>query len=422
MNVLSICDNPEVLEVMMIIKIIVQGICIIVPIILIVKLCIEFMKEITSDSKNIGSDINKIITYRAIAAIIIFFIPSFIKLIVYVADSDANSYYSCIENATPEMIDISYQNSSKNKIDKIKESFDQNDYNNAKISISNIKDENIRQELSDELNSLEKYVDIKNRINSLINNYNKNDFISLNNDIENISDQEIKNYFTNLLSEISNQKPLNIESGTYKKKFTGSVDWINYYEFIPNNPTTNMPIVVFLHGSGETGKIDALKDLGFIRGTKNVYGDDFPYIVLQPNTRVANWPTTANMTTVKELIDSTCEEYSCDKEHIIITGMSMGAVGTWGFVNKYKDYFSAAVPVSCGGGIVPESYLNVPVRAFVGEASDDYQYYSAMLNNVNKIKNIGGDASLEVVKGGTHNSTYHTVYSRKELIEWMLEQ
>ena len=92
----------------------------------------------------------------------------------------------------------------------------------------------------------------------------------------------------------------------------------------------------------------------------------------------------------KELIDETCDKYLCDTDHIIITGMSGGAVGVWSIVSKYGDYFSCAVPVSCGGYVDPESYKNVPVRAFVGGAADDYNtYYGSMSANVQSLKNAG---------------------------------
>ena len=407
----------------MIVKVIIQCICVVVPIILIIKLVIEYTKSIGSDDQNMVISVTKSIPTRVIAIIVIFGLPMIIKLIVFIGNSDANDYYSCIENATPEMIQVSYQNKANDKINKVKETYNQSDYDAAKISISNIKDKNIRDELYGELDSLKKYVDIKNRVDSLINNYDKKEFIELSGEIENIKDEEIKNYFTNLMNEISSEKLLSIESGSFKKKFTGTKDWLNYWEYIPNNATTNMPIVIFLHGDGQVNNIDSVKDIGFIAGSKKVYGDDYPYIILQPNTRVKDWTADHIMTTVKELIDYTCEEYSCDTEHIIITGMSRGSIGTWAIANKYTTYFSAVVPISCGGGFDPKNFVNLPVRAFVGGAKDEYnRYYGAMYSNVRSINNAGGNATLEVIPGGTHGSTYQTVYSTKEVIEWMLEQ
>ncbi len=423
MNILSFCSSPEVLEVMMLVKLLIRAICVIVPIILIVVLTVDYMKAVSNSDDKMVFKITKNLPYRAVAALLIFFIPSFVKMIVFIADSDANDIYSCIENATPELIDVAYQNNSRSRLDRLKESLSIDDYNNARISISEIEDITIKNELLNELNELKKYVDIKSEINKLISNYNKDDYFKLIDKINKIEDSSIKEKLLLAVEEIKGQKPLNVQSGAFQKKFTGSKDWLDYWEFIPTNPTTNMPIVIFLHGDGEVSNINAIKNLGFIRGTKNVYGDDFPYIVLQPNRRSQRWQVDSVMTTVKELIDSTCDKYLCDTEHIIITGMSGGAVGVWNIVSKYGDYFSCAVPVSCPGYVNPNSYKNVPVRAFVGGAHDDYStYFGSMSANVNQLKNAGCSATLEVIPGGTHGSTYHTVYSKKEVIEWMLEQ
>lgn len=423
MNILSLCSRPEVLQVMVLVKLLVRAICVIVPIIMIVTMSVDYMKAVGNSDDTMVFKVTKKIPYRAIAAVFIFFVPSLVKILVFIVDSNADGIYSCIENATPELIETTYQNNSRNLLDRLKDSLSIDDYNNAKSMISEIEDEIIKNEYLDELNELKKYIDIKSEINKLISNYNKDDYVKLIEKIDKIEDKEIRDKLLLLVEEIKGQKPLNIQSGTFQKKFTGSKDWLNYWEFIPNNPTTNMPIVIFLHGDGEVNNINAIKNIGFIRGTKSVYGDDFPYIVLQPNTRVTDWTRDSIKTTVKELIDKTCEDYLCDTEHIIITGMSRGAVGTWHMVNTYKDYFSAAVPVSCIGNINANNFVKVPVRAFVGSDGGDYDmYYSGMKSNVDKINAAGGDAALEVVQGGTHGSTYHIVYARKSLIEWMLEQ
>lgn len=423
MNILSICGSPEVLKVMMYIQLLVKGICIVVPIIMIVVLTIEYMKAVSSGNDDAAMKVTRSIIYRAIAIVLIFFMPTLVKMVTYLADSNADGIYGCIENATPENIMKAYTNVASNRLNTLKETLSVDDYNFAKMAISEIDDVDIKNTLLEELDTLKEYVDIKSDINDLINSYNRSDYVALYEKIEKIEDEEIRNTLLTLAEEIKGQKPLDVQSGTFQKKYTGSKDYLDYWEYIPSNPTTNMPIVIFLHGDGEVSNMSAVKNIGFIRGTKNVYGDDFPYIVIQPNRRSQRWQVDSVMTTVKELIDYTCEQYLCDTDHIIITGMSGGAVGVWSLVSKYGDYFSCAVPVSCPGYVNTDSYKNVPVRAFVGGASDDYNtYYWSMYNNVKTINNVWGNATLEVISGGTHSSTYHTVYSTPEVIEWMLEQ
>lgn len=421
--ILGICDNPEILKVMMLIKIVISAICVAVPIILIVVLMLDYSKAVSSNDNDMVMKITRNLPYRLIAVVVIFFIPSLVKIVVNIADGSANTYIGCIENATPDNIESAYTESAADSVRKAKETLSINDYYAAKTQISKVKDTTEKNELSQELEDIKVYIDLKTEIDRLTTSYNRKDYNALYDKINAIEDEEMRNKLITFAEEIKGQKPLNVASGAFQKKFTGSKDYLDYWEFIPNNPTTNMPIVIFLHGDGEVSNINAVKNLGFIRGSKAIYGDDYPYIILQPNRRSQRWQVDTVMTTLKELIDETCDKYLCDTDHIIITGMSGGAVGVWSMVSKYGDYFSCAVPVSCPGYVKVESYKNVPVRAFVGGAADDYNtYHGSMYANVQSLKNAGLNATLEVIKGGTHSSTYHTVYSTPEVVDWMLEQ
>ena len=421
--ILGICDNPEILKVMMLIKIVISAICVAVPIILIVVLMLDYAKAVSSNDSDMVMKVTRNLPYRLIAVVVIFFIPSLVKIVVNIADGSANTYIGCIENATPDNIESAYTESAADSVRRAKETLSINDYYAAKTQISKVKDVTEKNELSQELEDIKVYIDLKTEIDRLTTSYNRKDYNALYDKINAIEDEEMRNKLITFAEEIKGQKPLNVASGAFQKKFTGSKDYLDYWEFIPNNPTTNMPIVIFLHGDGEVSNINAVKNLGFIRGSKAIYGDDYPYIILQPNRRNQRWQVDTVMTTLKELIDETCDKYLCDTDHIIITGMSGGAVGVWSMVSKYGDYFSCAVPVSCPGYVKVESYKNVPVRAFVGGAADDYNtYHGSMYANVQSLKNAGLNATLEVIKGGTHSSTYHTVYSTPEVVDWMLEQ
>ena len=421
--ILGICDNPEILKVMMLIKIVISSICVALPIILIVVIMLDYSKAVSSNDNDMFMKITRNLPYRLIAVVVIFFIPSLVKIVVNIADGSANTYIGCIENATPDNIESAYTESAADSVRKAKETLSINDYYAAKTQISKVKDTTEKNELSQELEDIKVYIDLKTEIDRLTTSYNRKDYNALYDKINAIEDEEMRNKLITFAEEIKGQKPLNVASGAFQKKFTGSKDYLDYWEFIPNNPTTNMPIVIFLHGDGEVSNINAVKNIGFIRGSKAIYGDDYPYIILQPNRRSQRWQVDTVMTTLKELIDETCDKYLCDTDHVIITGMSGGAVGVWSMDSKYGDYFSCAVPVSCPGYVKVESYKNVPVRAFVCGAADDYNtYHGSMYANVQSLKNAGLNATLEVIKGGTHGSTYHTVYSTPEVVDWMLEQ
>lgn len=219
---------------------------------------------------------------------------------------------------------------------------------------------------------------------------------------------------------------LDIAAGDYKETFADSTtgDYLDYYLFVPENAVEGMPLIVFLHGDGEVGNIDALQNFGMIAKAKEIYGNAFPFLAISPCTRVTSWISGTIPETLKALIDQTVEAYAIDPEHIIITGHSRGAIGTWYMINEYGGFFSAAVPVSCGVGseMNMDNCVSVPVWAFAGNVgADENKYRLAMQSAVTRIQDAGGQAKLTVLEGSSHGQTSGTTYTA-EVFQWMLEQ
>lgn len=219
---------------------------------------------------------------------------------------------------------------------------------------------------------------------------------------------------------------LGIAAGSYLEKFEDAETdaYMDYYAFIPENAVENMPLIIFLHGDGEVGYVEALENNPLILKTKEIYGEEFPFIVISPCTRVKTWIDGTIPATLKHLIDNAVEHYAIDPEHVIITGHSRGAVGVWYMINVYGDYFSAAVPVSCYSWrpLDEEVIVQVPIRAFCGNV-DDYEidYYYALTNQTETIRSWGGDAELTLHNGAMHYETAALSFT-PELFEWMLAQ
>ena len=208
--------------------------------------------------------------------------------------------------------------------------------------------------------------------------------------------------------------------GTYPKQ-EDTYMYLDYYVYCPANVTDDMPLIVFLHGDGYIANLEALKSCGIVNRINEIYGEDFPFILLLPNTREASWGGWITGV-VKELADDVAQEYNCDMEHIIVTGHSRGAIGTWSIVSDYGDYFSAAVPVSGATDITAESFTDVPVWGMVGECIDDYDtYYDWMKYQCEKVENAGGEAKLTVLTDASHVDTEYQAYT-EEVFEWMLSQ
>ncbi len=73
----------------------------------------------------------------------------------------------------------------------------------------------------------------------------------------------------------------------------------------------------------------------------------------------------------KELLDALQKQYTgIDANRLYITGLSNGGYGTWDAIERWPDYFAAAVPISGAGDPSKAAVLkNLPIWAFHG--SDD---------------------------------------------------
>ena len=202
-------------------------------------------------------------------------------------------------------------------------------------------------------------------------------------------------------------------------------DYLNYYVHIPENAVLEMPLIVYLHGDGEVNRPQALPDRGLRNFAIKIYGEDYPFIILEPNTRVKSWIDGCIPELLIGLIDRVTERYSINVDKIIITGHSRGAIGVWDMISTYPEYFSAAVPVSSPHGSGHIDYIKaagVPVWTFAGDIGDTERWYHKYLaQNVDQITVCGGFGKFTVLKGCNHSTARPAAYV-EETFEWMLAQ
>ena len=120
-----------------------------------------------------------------------------------------------------------------------------------------------------------------------------------------------------------------------------------------------------------------------------------------------------------ETLESLKQEYSVDKNKIYITGYSMGGIGTYAALERYKGIFAAAVPVA--GAWSPERVYNfddIPIRIFQG-SSDYYTPLARALHN--DLKLFKRDAEITIYPNTGHNS-WEPTYDDDEFWDWLIEQ
>jgi len=217
---------------------------------------------------------------------------------------------------------------------------------------------------------------------------------------------------------------------------------IGYVEYAPpdyNSNTKKYPLVIFLHGKGESGPASndpavlktGYNSLVFYGPPKFVkLGTNFPFLLVCPQLKnnYGNWPADY----VMEVIEHVRTYLRVDPNRIYITGTSLGGGGAWITAQAYPDYFAAVAPVAGSTNSTskacPIAASHMPVWAFHGD-KDGTVPMSTSSRMVNAINACGANpaAKLTIYPGLGHNAyslaydPTHTIHN-PNLYDWMLAQ
>ncbi len=200
---------------------------------------------------------------------------------------------------------------------------------------------------------------------------------------------------------------------------------LGYWLYTPENPSANMPLIVYLHGgSGKGEDLDRLIDVdGFPKwlydgslGTPSAY-----ILIPQLPSDLTGWSDAGS--SVIALMDEIIAAYGIDPDHISLTGHSMGGTGTFALAQAYPDRFARIAPCSGSIRITAEDlvvFRDIAVWAFVGSADTIIDPKSSIYF-VNRLSQIG-DARLTQFDGATHFDVPALVYRSREinLVSWLI--
>lgn len=232
-----------------------------------------------------------------------------------------------------------------------------------------------------------------------------------------------------------------------KTYVTDSEIAIPYREYVPINIHEKVPLILFLHGSGERGNdnVSQLKNCikePFKQGNQNFFNS----IVIAPQCPSApsqwvNWDWSNGNYNLKDISESKVldgvfnliKNYSkksiVDTSRIYIIGLSMGGFGVWDLIARHQDFFAAAVPI-CGGGALDciEIYKQIPIYCFHGEDDSTVPYEKSTKIMYEKIKSAGGNlikfVSFPNQGHGIWNNaiTFSGDNNNPPLSEWLFSQ
>ena len=140
-----------------------------------------------------------------------------------------------------------------------------------------------------------------------------------------------------------------------------------------------------------------------------------PYINYDMSEIEQSW----RHTLIIELIDKLVEEKGVDPERIYITGISMGASGTWEMLYRFPKQFAGALILNGRSDPNKASQIaQTPIKIFHGQNDE-----IAPLNNSIKMKaaldKLNADVELKILEAG-HDIT-HSAYDI-DAFKWLLDQ
>jgi poly(3-hydroxybutyrate) depolymerase len=234
----------------------------------------------------------------------------------------------------------------------------------------------------------------------------------------------------------------------HKPSDPNAADYMRFRMLVPNGfdrcatDGKKYPLIIFLHGSGESAPYDAAPNNGvgeqdndkhLVHGGQKhrdaVANNTFPGFVIYPQIRKAsngnNYWGIDNLEAVRYIIDKLIADYKVDPDRVYLHGLSMGGEGTWIFIANHPRYFAAAHPMSAAGsnfwnGSTGDRnvYKHLPLRHAQGGL--DSNPTKAQGNEmVEKIREIGGNIRYSYYPNGGH-SIWNNEYNKSDFFSWFL--
>ncbi|MGQ4649212.1 Ig-like domain-containing protein [Lyngbya aestuarii] len=228
--------------------------------------------------------------------------------------------------------------------------------------------------------------------------------------------------------------PPEFQPGTYEE--------LDYQVYTPKNlePGKKYPLVLSLHGSCSecTDNVRHLEDP--ITTVWHNYDKDTqtePTFILAPEAASTGWWDKRDR--IYEIINQLIANNPIDKERIYIVGFSMGAAGTWNYIenppnlppyDQYDFSFAAATIIADDGRRAnPEKIKNLPIWAGVG-LEDDLES-TKMRPLISKIRAANGDnrgpltyvtgvnPRFSEFPGAIHPAAMQAMVSQPDYLSWM---
>ena len=219
---------------------------------------------------------------------------------------------------------------------------------------------------------------------------------------------------------------------TFNVEYISNGEVMRHALYTPStaNEGGNIPLIVWLHGSGEVGssKETFLKS-GLLAVMNNWELEGFNCYILCPHLVgdwwANRWNKTESEDNLKALLDWFIDNYNVDTENIIIMGHSLGGQGALYMAHQLQEYFSKCVVLSGYTSGIDNSEIKIPTIGYVGKSAsgEDSASESYMKKYFETVFGEDYTFFINASHGGVPKRAMkfdENENGRSDLIEWML--
>ena len=213
-----------------------------------------------------------------------------------------------------------------------------------------------------------------------------------------------------------NKKPTSIQPGIAFELLPPG--YRRYTISVPDGYTgeKSVPLILALHYAGHG--IPFYGEMILQEIIKPAFGELDP-IIVSPDCPVDDWHQPESERLIFDLLDVVQEKYNIDPEMILVTGYSLGGMGTWYYATYHNDIFSVAIPMAS----LPQSYIinnidDIPVYVIQGMMDEIFDY-SEVEAAVSQMEDRGVDVQLHGIAGLGHYTVEVYEEPLKRSIEWI---
>lgn len=191
------------------------------------------------------------------------------------------------------------------------------------------------------------------------------------------------------------------ERGFRDFQFGSSVGEMDVSLFLPPTINADTALILVLHYAGQPTRyygrplLENLLVPAFAEASESAQA-----IFVAPTSLGGDWQVESNVTAVFEMLNALENHYGTNPSRRVVSGYSMGAVGSWHMQSETAGFFAASIPIA---GYPSRSSVkcNSPIYAIMSDA-DEIFALAPFEELVAALKAQEAPISAEIVAGAGH--------------------